>query len=139
MDYTGPLAQRCFAGYAPLGQPARDVLQVGLLCGPAAGLKALPIAEHTGPGVFHQAWDAGAGDCFRVVVAADAAKPALNVRLTSSSPALGSGEPKYVRGAHGLLVVAPGAAELCVSAPGLVSLDVESGRAQRVVFQAWRR
>lgn len=138
-DHSGPLAQRCSAGYVPVGPPARDVLQLGLLCGPAAGLKALPVAQHDGAGVFRESWDAGAGACYRVVVAGGGGEPSFSVRLTASSAALGVGDPKYVRAPQGSVAVAPGKAELCLSAPGQVTLEVESRRAQRVAYQVWRR
>lgn len=73
----------CYGRFRPTSTPERDVLRLGLLCGPANGMKQLgPVlqGEATEGGVEH-AFEAKAGECFRLFAVADAGVSSLAVEL----------------------------------------------------------
>ncbi len=133
------LWERCRTGYTPLGDPNRDVLQLGLMCGPATGMRPQQgRAEGTAPGEVTQQWEAKTGECFRVVFAAEA-QVAPKLELSTSAPHQGAGEAARLAGPEGLALIAPGASALCMSAPGQVALRLETRGSGRYAYQIFKR
>lgn len=131
--------ERCRTGYVPVGDPARDVLQLGLMCGPSTGMRSLDgRVEGRAPGELAKRFDAKAGECFRVVFAAE---PDVHAELTwsSTSPHIGAGAAAVVESARGRALIAPGASALCLSAPGEVALRLEARGSGRYAYQIFKR
>ena len=62
----------CYGNYRPTSTPERDVTRLGLLCGPANGMR-LEGATITGEAtdlVIEHVFDVRAGECFRVLAVA---------------------------------------------------------------------
>jgi hypothetical protein len=63
----------CYGNYRPTSTPERDVTRLGLLCGPANGMKplgAMLTGEATDNAVEHPL-EVRQGDCFRIFAVAD--------------------------------------------------------------------
>jgi hypothetical protein len=73
----------CYGRFRPTSTPERDVLRLGLLCGPANGMKQLgPVlqGDATDGGAEH-VFDAKAGECFRLFAVGDAGVANLGLEL----------------------------------------------------------
>ncbi|MCA9628724.1 MAG: hypothetical protein KC766_13695 [Myxococcales bacterium] len=131
--------ERCRTGYAPRGEPTRDVLQLGLMCGPSTGMRPLEAAgEGKAPSEVSRHWDAKTGECFRVVVAGEP-DVRLVVAWTTNAPHQGQGDPARLVSDRGNAWLAPGAAALCMSAPGEVALRLETRGSGRYAYQIFKR
>ncbi|MGE3675191.1 MAG: hypothetical protein AB7K71_36320 [Polyangiaceae bacterium] len=138
VDSTNPW-ERCRTGYVPLGEPSRDVLQLGLMCGPSTGMRPLEqLSEGSAPGETTKALEGKTGECFRVVFAA---QPPVSVTFTWSTAAAHVGESKPARlvGPKGLAFVSPGSSALCLSAPGDLALRLETRGSGRYAYQILKR
>jgi hypothetical protein len=73
----------CYGNYRPTSTPERDVTRLGLLCGPANGMKlvgSMITGEATENGVEHPL-DVRPGDCFRIFAVAEPSAPDLGIEL----------------------------------------------------------
>ena len=64
---------RCFSGFQPRTDPAKDVLRLATMCGPSNGMRALTgiTAGKLLPGQpAEHSFSVAAGDCFRVFAVA---------------------------------------------------------------------
>jgi hypothetical protein len=73
----------CYGNYRPTSTPERDVIRLGLLCGPANGmrLEGATITGEATDAVTEHAFDVRAGDCFRVLAVAGSSVPDLAVEV----------------------------------------------------------
>lgn len=128
----GPWAT-CFDGFRISGQPLRDVTRLGLLCGPATGMRRPepPEKRALSPG---EAWTfdvpLAAGECLRLVVAASTATPL--VVTTSGAPLLAS----TVRADEGWLVARP-KSPLCAEQAASVRVVIRSAAGAEVAVGRW--
>lgn len=131
--------ERCRTGYLPLGDPSRDVLQLGLMCGASTGMRSLAQAvAGSAPGEVSERMQAKTGECFRVVFAGE---PGVSAKFTWSSAAahVGDGRAARLESPRGRALIAPGASALCLSAPGELALTLETRGSGRYAYQILKR
>ncbi|MCA9643466.1 MAG: hypothetical protein H6718_36435 [Polyangiaceae bacterium] len=131
--------ERCRTGYAPLGDPKRDVLQLGLMCGPSTGMRVFDErVEGVAPGEQTKQLEGKTGECFRVVFAAERG---VDAKLSWSSAAahIGEGSAARLMSRRGQALIAPGASALCLSAPGVLALRLETRGGGRYAYQILKR
>lgn len=83
----GGLWVRCHDGFAPTGEPLRDVTRLGLMCGPSNGLDKLLDAQTgrlTGGTSARHDFSVRRGECFRVFAAGEPSIYDLDVTILSS-------------------------------------------------------
>ncbi len=75
----------CYGRFRPTSTARRDVLRLGLLCGPPNGMRKLgdTVEGTASPEPFEHAFDAKAGQCFRVFAIAEGSETDLDVELRS--------------------------------------------------------
>ncbi|HKQ70172.1 MAG TPA: hypothetical protein VJT73_12575 [Polyangiaceae bacterium] len=73
----------CYAHYRPSSTPERDVTRLGLLCGPANGMKVVgaTLAGEVADGFVEHAFDVKQGECFRILAVASLEVPDLAVEV----------------------------------------------------------
>jgi len=75
----------CYGNFRPTSTPERDVTRLGLLCGPANGMKQIgsTVVGEAGDVPAEHALEARAGDCFRILAVAEPAVTDLAVEVRS--------------------------------------------------------
>ncbi|HEX9298033.1 MAG TPA: hypothetical protein VF881_19470 [Polyangiaceae bacterium] len=80
----------CYAHYRPTSTPERDVTRLGLMCGPANGMRLVGTMAQgeVGEGAVDHPLDVRPGDCFRIFAVADSqvSDLALEVRDPKGVP-----------------------------------------------------
>jgi hypothetical protein len=76
--------RKCYVGFAASGDPVRDVMRLGLLCGPVNGMRLGLDVVGTAAGSEGHVVDVKAGDCFRVMAAAGDRFGSISVEVIAS-------------------------------------------------------
>ena len=82
-DPVGGSWVTCYGNYRPSSTPERDVTRLGILCGPANGMRLVgaTIEGEAGEVVSEHPFDARSGECFRVFAVAETSAPELAVTI----------------------------------------------------------
>ena len=84
---------KCYAGFAAGGDPALDVMRLGLLCGPVNGMKLLLDVTGTPAGASDEhVVPVRAGDCVRVMAAVHRSVERFTVEVIGSERMLARGQ-----------------------------------------------
>ena len=86
----------CYGQFRPGSAPRRDVLRLGILCGPANGMRQVPekggtlekggtIEDEASGAPVEHAFDARPGECFRIFAVADPGVLELQIDVRSPS------------------------------------------------------
>jgi hypothetical protein len=89
-DPVGGSWVTCYGNYRPTSTPERDVTRLGILCGPANGMRLIgaTLEGEASETLSEHLFDARAGECFRIIAVAEAsvAELAVIVRDPKGSP-----------------------------------------------------
>src|SRR5258707_1303124 len=80
-DPVGGSWVTCYGNYRPSSTPERDVTRLGILCGPANGMKLVgaTLSAEASENLAEHPFDARPGECFRVFAVAGTSLPDLAV------------------------------------------------------------
>ncbi|MEZ4224047.1 MAG: hypothetical protein R3B13_24070 [Polyangiaceae bacterium] len=135
---VGGLWLACYSGFAPRTQPKLDVMRLGLLCGPQNGMTKLTDTKEAdvtegGKGREH-AFEAQAGDCYRIFAVAEPSVEDLDIEVLSPSGrrvAFDSSDDRWP-------VVKPDG-PFCVTEDGVHRARVQAQRGHgRYAVEIWR-
>ncbi len=132
--WSGGTWESCYAGYAPSGDPGKDVLRLGLLCGPYHGMREVRPDDSGRLGASEEhVRDFGAkqGACFRVVAVCDAAMGAVQVEM------LGADDRVEARSAAGRWVVLPARGPWCAERDEDVRIRLRAEGIGSYAMQLW--
>src|SRR5262249_3237467 len=126
----------CYGRFRPTSTPLRDVLRLGLLCGPINGMKlAAPTIEgNAGDAWTEQPLAAAAGDCLRIFAIAEASISDLAVAVRDPEGAVVSGDHNDDRWP----ILNPDG-PFCVTTTGRFTIRIRARAGEgRYAMQIWR-
>jgi hypothetical protein len=134
--FAGGPWQNCYANYRPTTNPMRDVTRLGLLCGPANGMRqsgSVSAGEVDDKSV-EQGIDLKAGDCLRAFAVVDAKVDDFDLEVLDPS-----GEPLASDRARDRWSVVDREGAICVASAGKYSVRLRPRKGKGAyALTVWR-
>lgn len=132
--FTGGSYETCYAGFQPQGDAVKDVMRLGLLCGPYHGMREVrpgwvgDVSPEAPQAITIQATR---GACYRVVGVDEEAAGPMKVQISGSDGAV------VARSAPSRWVVLPARGLWCAESSGEYVARVSTTGSGRVALQVW--